>query len=341
MRWFTAQRTFLAALLGVLLAAALPFVLLHGSAGPLLEQNNYWLGVFTFIAIYTILAVGLNLLMGYAGQASLGHAAFYGIGAYTSAILTTRTACSPWLAMLCGIVLTGVVALLIGMPCLRLRGHYLAMATLGFGWIVFIVMRQWEPITGGSSGIENVPSLAIGGLVFDHDVKCFYLTWALALLVLVISANIVNSRVGRAFRAVHGSETAAAALGVPIARFKVQVFVLSSMYAALAGSLYAHVVKYVNPSPFDFHASVSLVVMGCIGGMASVWGAPLGAATITLLKERLQLLPWRDIDVIIYGLILIVVMVFLPGGLVSGVQVAVTRLRRQRRTAAAREGAPL
>jgi branched-chain amino acid transport system permease protein len=345
MKWFAANRTFLSALIGALAVTVLPFLLLRGSGG-ILGQDNYWLHVLVIVGIYTMLAVGLNLLMGYAGQVSLGHAAFYGLGAYTTAVLTTRFAVSPWLAMLCGLVLTGVVALLIGIPCLRLRGHYLAMATLGFGWIVYIVMKQLESVTGGTQGIERVPKLALGTFIFDSDVKRFYLTWVFALLVLIISANIVNSRTGRAFRAMHGSEQAAAALGINIAGLKLQVFVLSAVFASLAGSLYAHVMNYVNPSPFDFHFSVQLVVMTCIGGMASVWGAPLGAATITFLKESLQMpavTEWldkfhlHDIDVIIHGLILIVVMVFLPGGLVSGVTGTVARLRRKR-AAAAKQG---
>jgi len=310
---------------------------------PLVVHNNYWLSILVFVAIYTILAVGLNLLMGYAGQISLGHAAFFGIGAYSSAILTTQWHWSPWLALVCGLLLTALVALLIGIPCLRLRGHYLAMATLGFGWIVFIVMKQWSAVTQGTSGIESIPKLAIGTLVFDSDIRHYYLVWGIAILVLVISANLVNSRIGRALRAVHGSEMAAAALGVDIARSKIQVFVLSAVYAALAGSLYAHVVNFINPTTFGFHISVSLVVMVVIGGMASIWGAPLGAASITLLIEWLRNLPFKDIDVIAHGLILILVMIFMPGGVVCGLQDIIQRVLRRkirRATAPARLPAP-
>ncbi|MHB0937198.1 MAG: branched-chain amino acid ABC transporter permease [Armatimonadota bacterium] len=305
---------------------------------PLFVKSNYWLGVLAFMAINTILAVGLNLLMGYAGQVSLGHAAFYGIGAYTTAILTTQYGVSPWLAMPAGILITCIIAYLVGVPCLRLHGHYLAMATLGFGWIVYIVLVHWDTLTLGTSGVEKIPKLAIGSLVFDNDVKRFFLTWIIAILLLLISANIVRSRVGRALRALHSSENAAATMGVDVSRYKVMVFVLSAAYAALAGSLYAHVVNFISPSVFGFIVSVELVVMVVIGGMASVWGAAVGAATITMLVEWLRSLGeavpvFKEFDVIAHGLILVLVMLFLPSGLTIGARDLVLRWFKRRRPA--------
>ena len=326
---------------------------------PRFIHSNYWLLVLAFVAINAILAVGLNLLMGYAGQVSLGHAAFYGIGAYTTAILTTQHHVSPWLALPAGILLTCVIAYLVGVPCLRLHGHYLAMATLGFGWIVYIVLVQWDQVTLGTSGVENIPRLALGWpevlkehyrmltgfrwnagplVVFDNDVKRFYLTWVVAIVLLGVSANIVRSRVGRALRALHSSENAAATLGVDVSRYKTMVFVLSAGYAALAGSLYAHVVNFISPSVFGFIVSVGLVVMVVIGGMGSVWGAVVGAATITLLVEWLrdlgEVVPvFKEFDVIAHGLILILVMLFLPAGLTMGARELVLRWFRRRRPA--------
>ena len=301
---------------------------------PLCIHNNYYLSVLAFIAINTILAVGLNLLMGYAGQVSLGHAAFFGMGAYTSAILTTQYHCSPWLALLAGLVVTCTIALLVGIPCLRLSGHYLAMATLGFGWIVYIVLVHWTSLTGGTSGIEQIPSLSIGSLVFADDVSRLYLTWTAAILLLAVSANIVNSRVGRALRALHSGEMAAAALGVNPARYKIQVFVLSAAYASIAGSLYAHTVNFISPSTFGFVFSVELVVMVVIGGMASVWGAPIGAGAITLLAEWLRGLgesvpACKEFDVIAHGAILVLVMIFMPTGLTCGVRDWFEKWRRR------------
>lgn len=314
MRSFLSSPIF-AALCGIIIVALLPLFI----------SNNYQLGVLTFIAIYTIVAVGLNLLMGYAGQVSLGHAAFFGIGAYTSAICSTQTSLSPWLAILLGIIIAAGVALLIGIPCLRLKGHYLAMATLGFGWIVYIIFDNWKSLTQGSSGIMNIPNLSIGSFVFASDISRFYLSWGVAILLLLLAANLIRSRVGRALRALHGSEDAAASLGVDVAHYKTAIFVLSATFAALAGSLYAHTVNYISPAPFGFIGSVELLVMVVIGGMASIWGAVLGAGTITMLVEWLrslgQVMPqFQEFEIVIHGAILVIVMIFMPTGLTVGLR---------------------
>jgi len=316
--------TLFAAVVGITITAVLPCFV----------KNNYVLGLLAIVAINTIIAVGLNLVMGYAGQVSLGHAAFFGIGAYTSAILTTQLHCNPWLALLAGVAITGIVALTVGIPCLRLSGNYLAMATLGFGWIVYTVMVQWEQLTKGTSGISDIPKLTIGSFVFGNDISRFYLTWAVTIALLVLSANIVNSRMGRALRALHGSEAAAATLGIDVAWYKIQIFVLSAAYASIAGSLYAHTVNFISPSSYGFSFSVELVVMVVIGGMASVWGAPAGAATITLLAEWLsgmgeKISVLKDCEVIVNGLILILVMVFMPAGLVCGIRDLFRRAARK------------
>ncbi len=291
--------------------------------------GNYHLTVLIYVGLNTILAVGLNLLMGYAGQVSLGHAAFYGIGAYTSAVLTTRMGVSPWIAIAAGVAVSCLIAYLLGAQALRLHGPYLAMATLGFGVIVSIVLLQWEVVTGGTSGIYGIPSLQAGKLSFDSDISMFYLVWGFATVVIALSANIVHSRIGRAFRAVHGSEVAASTLGVDTSRYKIQVFVLSAALASIAGSLYAHYVTFISPEPFGFKFSVELMVMVVVGGMASVWGAIFGAATITILGELLRGLgdvhigatgaSLSDLDVIVFGLILMVIMIYMPEGLTRSV----------------------
>ncbi|MHB9026252.1 MAG: branched-chain amino acid ABC transporter permease [Armatimonadota bacterium] len=330
----TSLLTWTCAIAGIVAVLLIPSGVSGDKLLGLLPFNNYSFGVLTFIAINTILAVGLNLLMGYAGQVSLGHAAFFGIGAYTSAVLTTHYHLSPWLAIVVGILLASVVALFIGIPCLRLRGHYLAMATLGFGWIVYIVFMHWDAVTLGPSGIEGIPKLSIGRLVFDNDVLRFQLAWVIAILVLAVAANLVNSRVGRALRALHGSEAAAASLGVDIAGYKIKVFMLSAAFASLAGSLYAHIVNFISPSAFGFGFSVELVVMVVVGGMASVWGALLGAGTITLLGEWLRSLgqineSLGDMEPVAFGAILILVMIFLPAGLTCGIRDLCSRMFRR------------
>ena len=281
-----------------------------------LVGNPYHVSLLVIIGIHTIVAVGLCLLMGYAGQISLGHAAFYGLGAFTSGILSATYGVSPWLGLLAAAVLSGVLAYATGRPILQLRGHYLAMATLAFGIIVYILMVELKGLTGGPSGLSGIPPLAVGGFAFDNDRRFYYLVWTFCLGALLLARNIVRSRPGRALRAVHGSEAAARSLGVDVEHCKVTVFVVSAVYAALAGALYAHYTTFISPQPFGFMFSVRLVVMVVVGGMASIWGAIFGTATLTVLSELLH--PFGDLDVIVFGAILVAVMIFLPQGLTRG-----------------------
>ena len=279
---------------------------------------DWFLGHYTtlmiFIGISTMVTVGLCLLMGYTGQVSLGQAAFYGLGAYFSAVLSKTYSVNPWLAMLIAAIATGAFAYVIGYPILRLRGNYLAMATLGLGLIMWILFGQLSQFTGGPDGMAGIPYLSIGGFVFDTSFKRYFLVWFFCLAVLFISQNIVRSRSGRALRAIHGSEAAAESIGINVARFKVKIFVLSAVYASLAGSLFVHHLRFVSPQPFDFLASVKFVVMAVIGGLASIWGAIFGAGTTRMLSDEL-LLGFGEWDVVVYGAILVIVMIFMPEGL--------------------------
>ncbi len=265
-----------------------------------------------FIGLSTMVTVGLCLLMGYTGQVSLGQAAFYGTGAYISAALTKTCGFNPWLAMLLAAAGTGAFAFLIGYPIFRLKGNYLAMATLGLGLILYVLFRQLGP--GGPSGTGDIDILSIGSFGFDTPFRRYFLVWGFCLVILVISQNIVNSRTGRALRAIHGSEAAAESLGINVSQFKVKIFVLSAIYASLAGSLFVHHLRFVSPQSFDFIASVKLVVMAVIGGLASVWGAIFGAGTTRLLSDEI-LLRFGEWDVVIYGLVLMLVMILMPDGL--------------------------
>jgi branched-chain amino acid transport system permease protein len=321
-----------------------------------LRFRDFTGGMVTFdtlirIGIFTIVVVGLNLLMGYAGQISLGQAAFFGLGAYASAILTTlatrhgvlpvvsRSWWWPWLVIVVGMVLTGCFAYLIGKPILRLRGNYLAMATLGVGIVLYTLFREGEDVTGGSDGISGIPRLAIGPHFEIWPMERYYfLVWAVAILVFVVALNIVNSRVGRALRAIHGSEVAANVAGVDTSRAKLQILVVSAMLASLAGSLYAHFQALVAPGPFGFVASVTLVVMAAVGGLASIWGALFGVAFIFVVKEVLRA-RMHDLlhgaggehELIAYGLILILIMIFMPQGVVQGLTEAYQRWRKGER----------
>jgi len=286
------------------------------TAGGLLISNPYHLQVLTFIGIYTLLTLGLNMLMGYAGQISLGHAAFYGLGAYTTGILTVHFGWSPWMTLPVSILLTAAVGYLVALPILKLKGYYLGMGTLGFGIIVFIFFREWSRFTGGDSGLVGIPALVLGPLDFSSRTSTYFLVWGTVVLGFEVCRRIVHSRVGRALRAIHDSEHAASAMGIDTARIKVHVFVLSAVFAAVAGYLYAHMVHFISPSSFDFMTSVRMVTMVVIGGMASIWGSLLGASVITLLPQWLHV--FLDYEMVVYGLILMLIMIFLPQGLVRG-----------------------
>jgi branched-chain amino acid transport system permease protein len=301
------------------------------AVGPLLMRGNaYYLSVFILVGIYGIITMGLSLLLGYAGQVSLGHAAFYAMGAYTSAIGTVRYGINPWLCIVLGLVVTALAAYLIGRPTLRLRGHYLAMATLGIGIIVQVFFREGGQFTGGYSGIPRIPRLALGDFTFNTDLKYAYLVWPLVLLVLVLSANLVNSRLGRALRAIHDSEVAARACGVDVSATKVSIFVLSAVCASLAGSLYAHYVTFISFDPFSFQFSVTLVLMVILGGSRSLWGALAGAAIVTVLGQVLTALGYRipaleGLDVVFFGAMLITAVVFMPAGLAGWLKSVLNR----------------
>ncbi len=295
---------------------------------PLFVQNPYYLGIFVFTALNCLACVGLCLLMGYAGQISLGHAAFVGIGAYAAAILTTRTGWSPWAAMGAGAGISMGIGILVGVPSLRLKGHYLAMATLGFGAIVHIVGVAAVDLTGGPEGIGGIPQLTLFGLVLDSDLRFFYFSWSVVVVGLFFALNLIHSRIGRGLRAIHGSEDAACAAGVNTALFKIEIFLVSAVYASVAGSLYAFYVNYIDPGPFDVMHSILLVTMVAVGGMRNLWGAVTGAVLLSLLPEFLSSLSFtlgrlgidytQDYDILIYGGILLFIMLFLPEGLFAG-----------------------
>lgn len=278
--------------------------------------NAYYSSVLIIIGIHAIVTVGLCLLMGYTGQISLGQAAFYGLGAYIAAILSKTYHINPWLAMVVAIIATAAFAFAIGFPIFRLRGNYLAMATLGLGIIIWILFRELASVTGGPVGFPSIPDLSIAGFSFNSDFRFYYLVWGFCLAVMFISQNIVGSRMGRAMKAIRDSESASQSLGINATLIKVKILALSAAYAALAGSLYAYYVGFIDPPPFGFLFSIRLVVMAVVGGLASIWGAIFGAATVRFMTEFLH--PFGDIDVVLFGLILVVVIILSPQGVLRG-----------------------
>ncbi|WP_260292762.1 branched-chain amino acid ABC transporter permease [Sedimenticola hydrogenitrophicus] len=295
---------------------------------PILFPDNYFVTVVGVTAgLNAILAVSLNLLMGYAGQISLGHAAFFGLGAYSSAILTARYDWNPWPALLLGLAFTGVIAYVVARPILRLKGHYLAMATLGLGIIVHIFIVQLGWLTGGPDGLGGIPTLSLFGWAVDSDQRWYIVIGTLLVVVVWLALNIIDSRSGRALRALHGSEVAAEMMGINTAATKTGVFVLAALIAAVAGSVFAHQQAFVSPDSFSFFFSIELVTMVVLGGMASTYGAVLGALILTFLPELLVV--FEDYEVMIFGGILMGMMIFLPQGLFVGLGDLLRKLRRQ------------
>ena len=292
---------------------ALFIVVFPWIAGRIPVIGNYP-DLMIFAGIYCLITIGLSLLMGYTGQISLGQAAFFGVGAYISGILTAQYGMNPWLCMLIGMIVAAIVAVLVGVPSLKLRGHYLAMATLAFGIIVFIVFNEEVEWTGGPDGMSDIPGLSLFGFEFDSIEKYYYLVWAFVFAVFIFTINVIKSRTGRALRAIHASEPASSAMGVDVSRYKIIVFVYSAILAALAGSLYAHYMNFINPSTFDLFFSIKLLIMISLGGMHEIWGAIIGAFLVTFLSfEWLHF--FEEFEVIVYGVILLLVTIFLPHGL--------------------------
>ncbi|MFW5864036.1 MAG: branched-chain amino acid ABC transporter permease [bacterium] len=284
-----------------------------------------WYYRLTHIGMYAMICVGLSLLLGYAGQISLGHAAFFAVGAYTSSLLGVHFGWSPWIAMWAGVALTIIIALGVGFPSLRLHGHYLAMATLAFGEIIHKILNGWVGLTGGPAGLASGPKGMIPAWkIFNYEISIaddlgmFYFAWGWAFIGLVVALLVIHSRTGRALRAIHDGEEAANVLGVSTSMYKVKVFVLSAVYASIAGSVYAHINGFIDPGAFGVEHSILFIVIVIVGGMRSVWGAIIGALVMGLLPEFLaELENWR---ILIYGAVLLLIVMFIPQGIFLGVR---------------------
>ena len=292
---------------------------------PLAMPNAYFFEVAIQVALNAIVCVGLNLLIGYAGQISLGHAGFYALGGYGSAIGATKLGLPVWASMPAAVIAVGLLAWLVGRPTLRLKGHYLAMATLGLGVIVSIVLANEDRITGGPDGMA-VPPLVLAGQPVQGEALWYAIVAGGLWLTVLLALNLIHSPIGRALRALHGSEVAAGTVGVDAARWKLRIFVQSALIAAAAGALMAHYAGFITPAKASFLHSVELVVMVVFGGMASIWGAVVGAAVLTLLPQFLTVL--KDYEMMVFGAVLIATMVFFPRGVVP--TLAQRFARRQR-----------
>ena len=284
-----------------------------------LAAPQFWVTLGNYIGLYSIVALGIVLLTGVAGQTSFGQAAFVGLGAYTTAFLTTHHGTSPWLALPAGLALTLLVALALGFITLRMKGHYLPLATIAWGIGIALLFGNLEWL-GGHTGVTGIPALALGGLDLRNERHFYFLIWAIALAALWTTHNLLDSRPGRAIRALKGGLEMAEAFGVDGARLKVIAFVYAALLACVSGWLYAHLQRFVNPTPFGINQGIEYLFMAVVGGAGSVWGAVVGATVITLLKEVLQdVLPALlgrsgNFEIVVFGILMIALLQFARDG---------------------------
>src|SRR6476620_6758044 len=279
----------------------------------------FWVTLGNYSGLYSIVALGRVLLTGVAGQTSFGQAAFVGLGAYTTAYLTTKYGASPWLALPAGLAITLVVALALGFITLRMRGHYLPLATIAWGISLFFLFGNLEWL-GGHTGMTGIPALTLGPIDLKDERRFFVLIWVIALAAVVATHNLLDSRQGRALRALKGGLEMAEAFGVNGARLKIIAFIYAALLACVSGWLYAHLQRFVNPTPFGINQGIEYLFMAVVGGAGSVWGAIIGATLITLLKQMLQdILPVLlgragNFEIVVFGVLMILLLQFARNG---------------------------
>ncbi|MFM2121245.1 MAG: hypothetical protein RL722_2713 [Pseudomonadota bacterium] len=287
---------------------------------PQLPVPEFWITQLNYIGLWALVALGLVLLTGVAGLTSFGQAAFVGLGAYTSAFLSTKLGVSPWLALWVGIAITIAVALVLAAITLRMSGHYLPLATIAWGLSLYYAMSNME-FLGKYDGILGVPVIEFFGLPLQSGRSYYYLIWIVALVAAVAVTRLLDSRSGRAIRALKGGVTMAEAMGISTYRYKVIVFVIAAVLASLSGWLFAHFQRTVNPSPFAISKGIEFLFMAVIGGVGTVWGAFTGAALVKVVEDQLQVLLPKllgssgNYEVIVFGLVLVIVLRFAPQGL--------------------------
>ncbi|MFM0288948.1 branched-chain amino acid ABC transporter ATP-binding protein/permease [Paraburkholderia megapolitana] len=280
---------------------------------------EYWVTLLNYIGLYSIVAIGLVLLTGIGGMTSFGQAAFVGVGAYATAYLTTQFGVSPWLALIVGVLLTALIALLLGLVTMRLSGHFLPLGTIAWGLALFYLFGNLEML-GKYDGINGIPVLNVFGIALESGRHIYYLIWIVVLVAVVSVQNLLNSRPGRAIRALRGGGLMAEAMGVNTAWMRVVIFVYAAVLASISGFLYAHLQRSVNPTPFGLNHGIEFLFMAVVGGVAHVWGAVLGAAILTILQDYLQtLLPKLlgengNFEVIVFGILMVLLLQYARQG---------------------------
>jgi branched-chain amino acid transport system permease protein len=308
------------------------FVLLVGAL-PLLPVPEFWITQANYIGLYTLVVIGLVLLTGIAGLTSFGQAAFVGLGAYTAAYLTLAHGVSPWLTVFAGLALTGVVALVLGWITLRMSGHYLPLATIAWGLSLYYLLGNIDAL-GKYDGLLGVPPLRLFGVVLNTGRSFYGVLWVLVLLAAVGATRLLDSRTGRALRAVKGGTTMAEAMGVDTLRIKITVFVLAALLASVSGWLFAHFQRTVNPSPFGLKMGIEYLFMAVLGGVGHVWGALVGAGVVRVLDDQLQVWLPRlmgtsgNYEIIVFCILLVLVLQFARDGIWAFVEARLPRMNR-------------
>jgi branched-chain amino acid transport system permease protein len=275
--------------------------------------GKYHIFLLSLLAVYALVSLGLNLLMGYTGQIAAGHAGFLALGAYFTAIAGTLAEWLPCpVTLLLAGLFSGIIGFILGIPILRLKGFYIAMATLAFGVVVSEAILQWSSLTGGDDGF-NVPTATIAGFAFDNDLKLYYLVISVTIVLTILAKNLVNGYIGRAFIALRESEIAAQTIGIDLAKYKTIAFAVSAFYTGVAGGLFAYLITFLSPDAFTLELSMDFIAMIVIGGMASILGSIIGAVILTGMQQVLAGL--LDLQILIFGLSLIVFMIFMPRGI--------------------------
>lgn len=292
----------ISAIVGLVLLAAIPLVI----------TNTYYLHVVIMIGIYIILSLSLNLITGFAGQLCLGHAAFFGIGAYVGALLMTLKDVNFFIAMIASFLVSGLFGLLLGMPSLRLRGDYLAIVTLGFGEIVRLVFVNWQEVTNGPMGIRAIPGPSLFGIQLNDRVSFYYLILILVVVVIFLMNRLINSGFGMAMQTIKADEIAAESIGIYPVKYKLIAFVLSSGIAGIAGCFFASYVSYISPTTFVYNTSVTILAMVVLGGLGSLAGSVIGATILTLIPEVLRFI--SDYRMLIFGALMVIMMIYKPEG---------------------------
>jgi len=283
---------------------------------------EYLIHILVIAGIYIILTLSLNLIVGYTGLPALGHAAFSCIGAYTSSLLALRFGISPWIGVFVGAVLGAIMGIVIGYPSIRLKGDYFALATFGFGIIIYSIAKNWVSLTRGPMGLPGIPSFSLFGYEITKTWQYLIIVLVFALITLFILRRIVNSPFGRVLKSIREDEIASETLGKNTTKYKLMVFAIGAFFAGVAGSLYAHYITFIDPSSFTVMESITVLLMVIFGGMGSISGSIIGATVLVIFPELLRFLGMpssiaAEVRQMIYGLLLVVLMIKRPRGLLG------------------------